>query len=76
MSKDGFLRALERLLSARPGSLNEAEHLSELGNWDSLAILGFLGFMDRELGIDVNTRALADCQTVGDLMGLAGGRLS
>jgi acyl carrier protein len=47
-----------------------AAKLSDLG-WDSLCSLEFMAACDSELGIELDTAALANARSVGDLHSLA-----
>lgn len=72
MEKSQFLSSLEELIEAEPGSLSESVVLSDTPGWDSMAIMGFIAFVDEELGTNPNPSAIKACRTVGDLMKLVG----
>jgi acyl carrier protein len=72
MQKDEFLRQLEDLIEAEPGSLSETSLLADIEGWDSMAIMGFIGFADEELGATPAPKAIKACTTVAELMALVG----
>ncbi len=72
MSRDEFLAKLDELLELTPGTLQGPEKLEELDNWNSLAVLGFIGLADEHFGVTLAPRLLAGCSTVEDLVKLAG----
>ena len=72
MDKQTFLKNLEDLVEADPGTLGEATVLADLSGWDSMAIMGFIAFADEELGQNPAPAALKGCVTVADLMKLVG----
>jgi acyl carrier protein len=65
-----FYRKLEELLDISPGTLTGREPLSSLKAWDSLAILGFISWADREYGLAIPPTSIPKCRTVDDLAGL------
>ncbi len=71
MSREEFLRTLERMLEQDPYTLDGAAELAGLG-WDSLAVMNFIALMDQQLGVLVAPGDIAGCRTVNDLMALAG----
>ena len=72
MDKAEFLRNLEDLIEADPGSLAETSVLADTEGWDSMAIMGFISFADDELGQTPAPKAIKACVTVADLMALVG----
>lgn len=68
MNKTAFLRNLEDIIEIDPGSLNEQTNLADLTGWDSMAIMGFIAFVDEEIGSTPSPAALKECKTVNDLM--------
>jgi len=72
MDKVEFLRNLEDLIEAAPGSLTAQSVLADTPGWDSMAIMGFLAFADEELGLAPAPRAIKECQIVDDLLSLVG----
>lgn len=76
MTKSEFLRKLEELLEAEPGTLNGTEELSALETWDSLVVLGFLAFADEQFGLAVPPSKVKEANTVTDLARLLGDRVT
>jgi len=72
MEKTEFLRNLEDLIEANPGSLTEKSVLADAAGWNSMAVMGFIAFADEDLGIAPAPKAIMACRTVADLMALAG----
>ena len=75
MSRTDFLKHLEGLLDIRSGSLKGPENVESLRAWDSLGIVSFLAFLDKEFGVNVSSQALGRCRTVNDLVLLAGSHI-
>ncbi len=75
MTKNEFLREIETVVEAAPGSLTGEESLAKLPGWDSMAAIGFIAMVDSRLGVVVNPADLAACKTVADLVALAGDRV-
>jgi acyl carrier protein len=72
MIKSEFLKNLEDLIEADPGSLTEGSVLAETPQWDSMAIMGFIAFADEEMGESPSPAAIRNCVTVADLIALVG----
>lgn len=72
MEMAAFLRNLEDLIEADPGSLTPASVLADLEGWDSMAIMGFIAFCDEELGAAPAPRDIKACSTVADLTTVVG----
>lgn len=50
--------------------------LTDVPGWDSLAVVGLIAALDRQLGVRVQASALAQCKSVQDLIALAGDKVS
>lgn len=72
MSRSEFLAKIDELLELPAGTLRGPEKLEELENWNSLAVVGFIGLADEHFGVTLAPRLLAGCATVDDLVKLAG----
>jgi len=72
MTKTEVLGAIEELLEADAGTLKGEEALADLGEWNSLSVLGFIAMADEKYGIAVAAKDLAACKTVNDLVALLG----
>lgn len=72
MTRAEFLTTIDELLELPPGTLRGEEKLEDLEQWNSLAVVGFIGIADEHCGQTLSPRLLAGCRTVNDLLGLAG----
>jgi acyl carrier protein len=70
MSREEFLQSLDDLLEVPPGTLTGAEHLENLENWNSMAMIGFIALADKT-GVRVSPPQIAASTTVADLLTLA-----
>lgn len=48
--------------------IDKSTSLEQLGNWNSLAVIGFLAKVDKECGVRINPALLAKCSTVGEVL--------
>lgn len=71
MNKEEFVELLEKILEAKPGSLETASRLDEV-DWDSIAMLSFISEVDSRLGVELNLDKLVSAETVDDLWSLVG----
>jgi acyl carrier protein len=69
MNDKQFLRLLDEILEAEPGTVKGTEKLEELA-WDSLMVLGFIALMDERYGAAIPPKELSKCKTVADLKAL------
>jgi hypothetical protein len=76
MTRSHFLGFLERLWEIPGGTLKAETRLDALSDWDSLAVLNTIAWIDRELGVKVTGAQVAGCQRLGDVLDLAGDRFS
>jgi acyl carrier protein len=67
MSKDKFLRAVEEIVEADPGTLEGGMALTGITGWDSMAVLGFIAFADSECGVTVAPQSILTAKTLDDL---------
>jgi acyl carrier protein len=72
MSKSEFLAKVDEILELPEGTLSGAEKLEDLENWDSVAMVSFIALADEQNGARLNVKQLAACETVEDLLKLAG----
>lgn len=70
MKTPDFLRLLDELLELPAGTLQGPESLKSFYQWDSLANVGFIALVDRELGLAVEPGKIAAAGTVDDLLAL------
>jgi acyl carrier protein len=71
MKEKQFLRLLDELLELEPGTVTRDSRLEDNG-WSSLAAVGFIALVDEHFEITVSPSALANCETVNDLIRLLG----
>jgi len=71
MTREDLLAELSELLE-RETPLTGPELLSELGNWDSMAVLSFMALVDDKCGITLAPTNIVKCVTVNDLIALTG----
>ena len=74
MTKQDFLKLIEEMLEADPGSLSGDEPLETL-IWDSLAVVSFIALADEHLGVAVSPQALSEATTLADVLALVDSRL-
>lgn len=67
MDKSAFFRRMETLLEISPESLKENTRLTDIPEWDSLALLGFIAMADREMNKQLATKDIVASQTMADL---------
>jgi acyl carrier protein len=71
MTRQEFLSAMDNLLELSDGTLQGPEHLDDLENWNSLAMVDFIALVDSDAGRSVSPRQIRDCETIDDLAQLA-----
>ena len=76
MQAEAFLREIELALELPAGSLKGNEQLADIPEWDSLAVISFIALVDEKLGLAVEGEALANAQTVADLLALVQEKLA
>lgn len=72
MSRAEFLDHLSTILELPSGSLSGDEKLSDLEEWTSLAMIGFIAFGDEQFEKTLSPRQVGACETVKDLGALVG----
>lgn len=67
-----FLSHIEEILELTKGILtnNINTKLDEIEEWDSLAIMSFISFLDAELNIEIEADTLLECQSPQELFEL------
>jgi acyl carrier protein len=71
-----FIKNLAEALNQPETEIAAGKKLSELPNWDSLAILTTLSMMDAEYGVSLSGLELQSCESVADLYAKLSDRLS
>jgi len=72
MNRNEFLAEFQAIVELPPGSLNGGELLSDLEQWDSLAMMSFIALVGEKCGVALSPRQFLNCQTVDELLALAG----
>jgi acyl carrier protein len=69
MNQEELLQVVDGLVEVPPGTLQGPENLEDLDGWNSMAMMGFISFADKN-GIRLSPRQIAASTTVGDLIQL------
>lgn len=72
MTREEFLNALTELLQS-DCPLTGVEELSNLANWDSMAVIGVMAMADDRCGVTFAPNRINSCVTVNDLCALVTG---
>jgi acyl carrier protein len=67
VSKAEFLDRLGEILEVPAGSLTGEEKLSDLPEWNSIAMVSFIAFCDENFQKTLSPRQFTTCETVNDL---------
>ena len=70
MNVEEFITNLEKSINASAGSIKDGQPLTEILEWDSLAVVSFIALADSQYGKNVSPASLKDCKTVSDLAAL------
>ena len=76
MTKDAFLKMLESLIESAPGTLKGPEKLESVQGWDSLAVVGLIGLVDKHFQMALNVEDINKAKTVDDLVKLLGSNIT
>lgn len=76
MEKTVFLQKLDEVMSLPKGTIKGDETLSALKGWDSVALMSFIALLDEDLQIRVTGKQVMQCQTIAELVALAGDKVS
>ena len=74
MKKAQFLQELEDILQ-REEPCVETDELENYEEWDSLAQMSLIAYLDRNFGIKLSFNNFKNTITVADLINLAGGKI-
>jgi acyl carrier protein len=72
MSRLEFLKSMDVILDLPEGTLTGAEQIDSLEQWNSMAVIAFIALADENNRAKLSPRQLASCDTVSDLLALAG----
>lgn len=75
MTRQELLNALEEALVLKPGTMAPGKALSDIPQWDSVAVVEFQALLDEKLGLEVQPQLITTCVTVSDLIDLAQAKL-
>ncbi len=75
MNKAEFINLIEDVLEEDHGTFDGSESLKDVG-WDSIAFMSFISTVDSKLGVTLAPTVIAECETVGDLVKLAGDKVT
>jgi acyl carrier protein len=76
MNKETFLHKLDEVMSLPKGTIQGDESLGAIKGWDSVALMSFIALLDEELEIRVTGKQVMQCQTISELVTLAGDKVS
>jgi len=71
MTKEKFLAELCDILNIETDKVDAGMQLSSFERWDSLSMLSILELYD-EMELDIEVDDVEACQTIGDILKLAG----
>jgi acyl carrier protein len=72
MNKKEFFEKLDELLELPAGTIQPDAALSDIVEWDSVAVISFIALADSDYGVTVPPQRIAECRTVDDLAALVG----
>lgn len=72
MTKSEFFDAINELLELDPGTISDATELNTINEWDSLAKLSVVAFLDSQFDVFLSGDKLEQISTGSDLVDLAG----
>jgi len=70
MKRSEFLNEIEMAIELPPNTLTGHEALADIPTWDSLAVIMVIALIDEKLGMMVEGEALANAQTMDDVLAL------
>jgi acyl carrier protein len=76
LERSELLLLLDELLELEPGTMKGSDSLDSFDGWNSLAAVAVLAMADEKFGLSLEPRKMAACQSVNDLLGLFGDRIS
>ena len=70
MTKNEFIGDLAEMLETKADAIQIGSALTDLENWDSLAVLNFIALADAKYSLSISPPQLQQCTTVADLFNL------
>jgi hypothetical protein len=71
MTRKEFLLEMDDVLELPAGSLQGAERLEDLAQWNSTAMIGYVALADTNNQTRISPRQIVNCVTIDDLLSLA-----
>ncbi len=71
LNESEFTNKIEELLELSANTLVMTTRLTDILEWNSMAVLAFMAMADEDFGTSPSPKAIAACVTVADLMALA-----
>ncbi len=71
MTRDEFMVAMQDVLQTEE-TLTAETVLTDLAEWDSLAVMATMAFLDKNFGVKVGLRDFKEVATIGDIAAKAG----
>ena len=68
MDKTSLYLELEKLLELPPGSVRGDQSLTQMPEWDSLAVISFIAMVDNKYGVILQGSKVEACTTVDELV--------
>ena len=75
MTRQEFLRQLEEAMEVESGFLSGNAVLTQLNQWDSLAILNFMVCVEQQFDFVLDGDVVGKARTVDDLISMLGDRV-
>lgn len=75
MTRQEFYEELKDVLESED-SVKGDELLSDLGGWDSLAVMTYIAMVDEQCGVTLSASKLAEAVSVEDLITMLGDKIS
>jgi len=72
MKRSEVIPELENLLGLEVGIIKEEVNIADTPQWDSMAILSFIGFVEDQFGLVLEGDQIAKVKTFKDLFDLIG----
>ena len=71
MTRDEFLEKMQDVLQTED-TLSAETILDDLAEWDSLAMMATMAFVDKNFGVKIGIKDFMEMNTMADLMSKAG----
>jgi hypothetical protein len=71
MTRKEFLLEMDDVLELPAGSLQGAERLEDLAQWNSTAMIGYIALADTNNQTRISPRQIVNCVMIDDLLSLA-----